>query len=119
MYINAELQTGAIYRVHFALSPVCVFSRVTLHACRNVLMYFNAEILTRILSRFHFALSPGGVLFLGKAEMLLSHGKLFMPVDLKRRLFQRVPRHFVGTGSYLAEPVQPPQRTELIGLDRI
>src|SRR4029453_9190302 len=48
-------------------------SRVDLLVCRNALMYFNAETQSRILSRFHFALSPGGVLFLGKAYVLLSH----------------------------------------------
>jgi two-component system CheB/CheR fusion protein len=66
-------------------------SRIDLLICRNTLMYFNAETQSRILSRFHFALAPRGVLFLGKAEMLLSHGQLFEPVDLKRRIFQRTP----------------------------
>jgi two-component system CheB/CheR fusion protein len=46
-------------------------SRIDLLVCRNTLMYFNAETQSRILSRFHFALAGGGVLFLGKAEMLL------------------------------------------------
>ena len=32
----------------------------------------------------------GGVLFLGKAEMLLAHANLFTPVDLKRRIFAKV-----------------------------
>ena len=35
-------------------------------------MYFNAETQARILARFHFALADDGVLFLGKAEMLLT-----------------------------------------------
>jgi two-component system CheB/CheR fusion protein len=52
-------------------------SRIDLLVCRNTLMYFNAETQARILSRFHFALAPAGVLFLGKAEMLLSHTNLF------------------------------------------
>src|SRR5262245_66176664 len=67
-------------------------SRIDLLVCRNTLMYFNAETQARILSRFHFALAPGGVLFLGKAEMLLSHSGMFSPVDLKRRVFRAVPR---------------------------
>src|SRR3712207_344741 len=50
-------------------------------------MYFNAETQSRILGRLHFALNPEGLLFLGKAEMLLSHGQLFAPVDLSRRFF--------------------------------
>jgi two-component system CheB/CheR fusion protein len=67
-------------------------SRIDLLTCRNTLMYFNAETQSRILARFHFALAEAGILFLGKAEMLLSHGGLFGPIDLKRRVFRRVPR---------------------------
>jgi two-component system, chemotaxis family, CheB/CheR fusion protein len=67
-------------------------SRVDLLVCRNTLMYFNAETQERILRRFHFALDPDGVLLLGKSEMLLSHGDLFTPIDLKRRVFRKVGR---------------------------
>ena len=64
-------------------------SRIDLLVCRNTLMYFNAETQTKILGRLHFALAPRGVLFLGKAEMLLSHTRIFDPVDLKRRVFRK------------------------------
>jgi two-component system CheB/CheR fusion protein len=67
-------------------------SRIDLLTCRNTLMYFNVEAQTKILGRFHFALNDGGVLFLGKAEMLLSHSNLFTPIDLKRRVFRRTNR---------------------------
>jgi two-component system CheB/CheR fusion protein len=67
-------------------------SRSDLLVCRNTLMYFNAETQQRILRRFHFALDQEGVLVLGKSEMLLSHGDLFAPVDLKRRIFRKVGR---------------------------
>jgi two-component system CheB/CheR fusion protein len=67
-------------------------SHIDLLVCRNALMYFNAETQARILHRLHFALDPAGVLFLGKAEMLLSHDSLFTPVDLKRRFFRKVPQ---------------------------
>lgn len=66
-------------------------SRIDLLVCRNVLMYFNAETQARILRRFNFALAPGGVLFLGKAEMLLGHGGLFTAIDVRRRVFRKVP----------------------------
>jgi two-component system CheB/CheR fusion protein len=79
-------------------------SRIDLLTCRNTLMYFNAETQARILSRFHFALSDGGVLFLGKAEMLLSHGALFTPVDLKRRVFRRAPREAPVPGAIFTDP---------------
>jgi len=65
-------------------------SRIDLLVCRNALMYFNAETQGRILRRFHFALDDDGVLVLGKSEMLLTHGGLFVPVDLKRRVFRKI-----------------------------
>ncbi|MFI7540652.1 CheR family methyltransferase [Actinoplanes sp. NPDC049599] len=92
-------------------------SRIDLLACRNTLMYFNAETQTRILSRFHFALADGGILLLGKAEMLLSHGSIFTPVDLKRRVFRRVPRA-LPQGAVFAGAL-PPQATPLSGLDQL
>ncbi|HEU4657101.1 MAG TPA: PAS domain-containing protein, partial [Capillimicrobium sp.] len=66
-------------------------SRIDLLLCRNVLMYFNAETQARILSRFNFSIAGEGVLFLGKSEMLLTHGSLFRPLDLRHRIFQKVP----------------------------
>ena len=57
--------------------------------CRNALMYFNAETQARVLARFHFALKDKGFLFVGKAEMLLTHGNLFTPVNLKSRIFTK------------------------------
>lgn len=67
-------------------------SRLDLLVCRNTLMYFNADIQARILARFHFALNDTGFLFVGKAEMLLTHANLFQPTNLKYRIFSRVPR---------------------------
>ncbi|PRY33660.1 CheR family methyltransferase [Pseudosporangium ferrugineum] len=93
-------------------------SRIDLLTCRNALMYFNAETQAKILSRFHFALSDGGVLFLGKAEMLLSHGNLFTPIDLKRRVFRRVPRVMPIAGAVFAEPI-PAGTGGVVGLDEL
>jgi two-component system CheB/CheR fusion protein len=67
-------------------------SHIDILVCRNTLMYFNAEAQSKIVQRLHFALEDTGVLFLGKAEMLLSHGALFTPLDLKRRFFSKVTR---------------------------
>jgi two-component system CheB/CheR fusion protein len=64
-------------------------SRVDLLVCRNTLMYLNADTQRNVLGRLHFALSPQGVLFLGHAEMLLSHTDRFTPVDLKNRIFRK------------------------------
>jgi two-component system CheB/CheR fusion protein len=93
-------------------------SRIDLLTCRNALMYFNAESQARIVSRLGFALKPDGVLFLGKAEMLLNSSATFEPIDTKRRFFRRratwpaaipmeTPRPAVVTPA-------PPARTQLV-----
>ncbi|GGG25607.1 chemotaxis protein CheR [Rhodococcoides trifolii] len=64
-------------------------SRVDLLVCRNALIYLNAETQRRVLERFSFALAPHGMMFLGHAEMPLSHGDRFAPFDLKNRLFRK------------------------------
>ncbi len=66
-------------------------SHVDVLTCRNTLMYFNAEAQSHILGRLHFALRPEGVLFLGKAEMLLTNTGFFRPVEPKRRFFRKIP----------------------------
>jgi two-component system CheB/CheR fusion protein len=58
--------------------------------CRNTLMYFNRETQSRVLTRFHFALKDRGFLFVGKAEMLLTHANLFTSVNLKHRIFAKL-----------------------------
>jgi two-component system CheB/CheR fusion protein len=92
-------------------------SKIDLLACRNAMMYFNAETQSRILSRLHFALAPSGVLFLGKAEMLLSHTKLFSPIDLKRRVFRKVAIPVSPNGTFLAEAPPAHARAPMSGLD--
>jgi len=60
--------------------------------CRNTLMYFTAETQARVLARLHFALNDDGFLFLGRAEMLLTHAELFTPLDVSHRVFVKVPK---------------------------
>ena len=88
---HRELRRVLIFGRHDLLQDAPI-SRVDLLVCRNTLMYFNSEVQARILARFHFALRDGGFLFLGKAEMLFSHATLFQSLDLKRRVFVKVPR---------------------------
>ena len=66
-------------------------SHVDLLVSRNTLMYFNADTQTSIIQRFHFALSDSGYLFLGKAEMLLNYADRFQAVDLRKRVFRKLP----------------------------
>ncbi len=85
-----DLRRSLIFGRHDLVQDAAI-SRVDLITCRNVLMYFNLEAQGRILTRFHFALNPNGYLFLGKAETLLGNSNSFKPVDLRHRLFQRLP----------------------------
>jgi two-component system, chemotaxis family, CheB/CheR fusion protein len=67
-------------------------SRLDVLLCRNTLMYLNAETQARILRHFHFALGMPGILMLGKSEMMISHRELFSTIDLRARIFRKLPR---------------------------
>jgi two-component system, chemotaxis family, CheB/CheR fusion protein len=86
---NKELRRSVIFGRHDLVQDAPI-SRIDLLLCRNVLMYFNSETQTRILTRLNYALAENGYLFLGKAEMLLTHVNLFTPVNLKFRIFKKV-----------------------------
>jgi len=88
--LKKELRRAVIFGRHDLVKDAPI-SRVDLAVCRNTLMYFNAETQSRIYNGLHFALAPAGYLFLGKSEMLLTRTSMFAPVDVKRRLFARVP----------------------------
>jgi two-component system, chemotaxis family, CheB/CheR fusion protein len=84
-----DLRRAVIFGRHDIVQDAPI-SRLDLLVCRNTLMYFNAETQSRIMQRFHFALNGDGYLFLGRAEMLLSHSDLFAPLNLKCRVFAKV-----------------------------
>ncbi|MGI4787670.1 MAG: CheR family methyltransferase [Janthinobacterium lividum] len=86
---NKDLRRCLIFGRHDLLHDAPI-SRIDLLVCRNTVMYFNAEVQAGILSRFHFAIRDGGFLFLGKAEMIFAHTGLFLPLDLRRRVFVKV-----------------------------
>ncbi len=86
--LSPELRRSVIFGRN-DLTQDAPISRVDLLLCRNTLMYLNAETQSRVVSRLGFALRGQGVLFLGKAEMLLNHTSTFEPIDLKRRFFSK------------------------------
>ena len=85
-----DLRRHVIFGRHDLIQDAPI-SRVDMLVCRNTLMYFNAETQAKILSRFQFALSDNGVLFLGRAETLMTHTSEFAPLDLKRRISTKLP----------------------------
>src|SRR6266403_153552 len=85
---HKELRRSIIFVRHDLVQDAPI-SRVDLLVCRNTLMYFTRETQAKVLNRFHFALRHGGFLFMGRAELLLTHGELFTPVELKWRVFTK------------------------------
>lgn len=102
-----EIRRATIFGRHNLIDDAPI-SRLDLLICRNTLMYFDAETQTRILARFHFALNDNSALFLGKAEMLLGHTRLFTPISLQHRIFRKVtsvnPRHRILALSSTNDP---------------
>jgi two-component system CheB/CheR fusion protein len=87
---SKELRRSVIFGPHNLIRDAPI-PRIDLLVCRNTLMYLNSETQAQVLARFSFALRDGGYLMLGKAEMLLAHSDLFTSVDLRRRVFRKVP----------------------------
>jgi len=88
---RTDLRRSIIFGRHDIIQDAPI-SHLDLLVCRNTLMYFNSETQSKILARFHFALNDSGYLFLGRAELLLTHTKLFVPVNLKCRIFMKMPK---------------------------
>jgi two-component system CheB/CheR fusion protein len=110
-----DLRRSVIFGRHNLIQDAPI-SRVDLLVCRNTLMYFNAETQSKIIERFHFALNDNGFLFLGKAEMLLSHSEAFPPVDLKKRIFSRPPRLNGRNRNAIAGGRESDERADYINL---
>jgi two-component system, chemotaxis family, CheB/CheR fusion protein len=87
--LRGELRRSIIFGRHDLVQDAPI-SRIDLLICRNTLMYFEPEAQAKMLARLHYALSEKGYLFLGKAEMLLRRDSLFVPVDVKQRIFSKL-----------------------------
>jgi two-component system CheB/CheR fusion protein len=95
------VKEGGTYCVHKDLREMCIFSahnvvkdapfsRIDLISCRNLLIYLKGELQDRLMPLFHFALRPPGYLFLGPAENVTRHAKLFEAIDRRHRIFRRL-----------------------------
>jgi two-component system CheB/CheR fusion protein len=86
--VSKDIRRLVVFGVNNLVSDAPI-SRLDLLICRNVFIYVDAALQKRILSRFHYALRHGGVLMLGKSELIPFAAKLFDPLDLSRRLYRR------------------------------
>ncbi|MEZ0362169.1 CheR family methyltransferase [Mycobacterium sp. pUA109] len=96
---HKDLRRGVIFGRNDLVKDAPI-SRVDLLVCRNTLMYMNAETQRNVLGRLHFALAGQGTLFLGHAEMLLSHSDQFTPLSLKHRIFRKAAGSHSGLDRY-------------------
>jgi chemotaxis methyl-accepting protein methylase len=86
------------------------FTKLDILCCRNLLIYLTPELQKKIFPLFHYSMNPRGVLFLGSAESIGGTAKLFTPLALKERIFQR--SESIQVGNQLDFPSGPlPART--------
>lgn len=85
---HAALRRRVIFGRHH-LAEDAPMSKIDLLICRNVLIYLKPDTQASILVRFHFALKNTGFLFLGKAEALTLHRKIFTPLDFRHRIYTK------------------------------
>ncbi len=103
-----ELRKCVIFGRHNVVSDAPI-SRIDLLVCRNLLIYLEADTQSIVLPRLHYALVNEGVLFLGKAETQLARSRMFEAVNLKSRIFTKVPQEWRRTagGSLSLAPDLP------------
>ena len=65
------------------------FTRLDILTCRNMLIYLEPELQNKLIALFNYSLNPGGIMVLGTAETLGSHGDGFEEVDPKLKIFRR------------------------------
>ncbi len=88
------LRCSLVFGCHNLLEDARI-SRVDMLTCRNVLIYFNTETQKGILSRFYNALHDSGFLVLGQAERVRKNIPTFTPVDLKQRIYTKMPSELI------------------------
>lgn len=115
---NKDLRRAVIFGRKNLLKDAPI-SRVDLLVCRNTLMYMNAETQRNAIGRLHFALAPQGTLFLGHAEMLLSHSDRFTPLSLKQRIFRKTPGSHGNLQHYETAVAQFERQGDLSGLSTV
>src|SRR3954463_4778201 len=91
--VEREIRKCVIFGRHNVVHDAPI-SRIDLLICRNLLIYLEADTQSVVLPRLHYALNREGYLFLGKAETQLARSALFRPVEMKHRIFMKVPQEW-------------------------
>ncbi len=87
-FINTEIREKVVFAHHNILMHP-PFTKIDILSCRNLLIYMEAELQKRMLGLFYYSLNPEGILVLGSSESLGSQNHLFVPLDLKWKIFRR------------------------------
>ena len=66
------------------------FSKLDLIICRNLLIYFTTEAQEKCFEFFQYALKENGYLFLGASETVGKRRDLFIQIEPKSHIFERV-----------------------------
>lgn len=90
-----EIRRCVVFGVNNLVSDAPI-SRLDLLLCRNVFIYLDTQLQKRVLTRFHYALRHGGVLVLGKSELMRSR--------------RSSSRRSIGSGASTARMPSPPSR---------
>ena len=109
---------GLSYRIHKAIRDTVVFSthnlindppfsKLDLISCRNLMIYLGSALQKKLIPLFHYALNPAGVLFLGTSETVGEHANLFVVVDRKAKLYQRLEDFRGGHRSAIGHFIPP------------
>ncbi|HIH43746.1 MAG TPA: protein-glutamate O-methyltransferase CheR [Candidatus Methanoperedenaceae archaeon] len=78
------------FKHHDMISGVCLGGFDVIF-CRNVTIYFDQKLQERLYMNFYNSLNDGGYFVMGKTETLVGPaGRMFRPVDLKERIYQKV-----------------------------
>ncbi|EOR92948.1 Chemotaxis protein methyltransferase CheR [Arcticibacter svalbardensis MN12-7] len=86
--VKKELREMIVFAQHNMIKDA-PFTRLDLLSCRNVLIYLTSELQKKIIPIFHYSLKSTGLLLLGPAESIGGFSDMFVPIDVKWKLFAR------------------------------
>ncbi len=87
--LAAEVQSMVLFQRH-DLSRDPVPANLDMILCRNVLIYFDRDQQSRLYGAFYEALRRGGVLVLGKSEILpMGWSQQFAPLELREHIYRK------------------------------
>jgi PAS domain S-box-containing protein len=85
--VRPEVREPVLFAVHNLLADP-PFSGLDLISCRNLLIYLTSDAQNAVMERFRFSLRPGGILVLGRSEVVHASFGGFEPMHPHHRIFR-------------------------------